>query len=122
MISLGLALVRLGKGLVRGFADPDFRALLLVLLLTILGGTLFYHEVEGWGWLDAAYRATLLLATITPDGFALTAPISKIFTIVYVIAGVGVMISFAVTLAGHIARPSALREGLKERIRGSDEG
>ncbi|MDO6966536.1 potassium channel family protein [Rhizobium alvei] len=122
MVSFGFALVRLLKGLIRGFRDPDFRALLFVLALVLLGGTLFYHQAEGWSWVDSLYRSTMILATITPEGFVLTSDMAKLFTVVYVIAGLGVMISFAVTLGRHIAQPSAIRKYLSEKMDPSDEG
>jgi hypothetical protein len=47
---------------------------------------------------------------------------AKLFTTVYVIAGLGVMISFAVTLGRHIAQPSAIRKYLSDKMDPSDEG
>ena len=34
----------------------EFRAILVLLLLTVLGGTIFYATEEGWDWIDAAIR------------------------------------------------------------------
>ena len=103
MMSLGFALARLGKGFVRGFRDPEFRALLVVLGLTIAGGSIFYRSVESWSWVDSFYFAVMTLATLSPEGFRLTSDFSKLFTAVYVLGGLGVMISFSVTIGGHIA-------------------
>ena len=102
MTSLAFALPRLGKGFARGLGDPAFRALALVLLATLLGGSIFYHSAEGWNWVDSIYFAVLTLATISPEGFRLTSDLTKLFTVVYVIGGLGVMISFAVVLGRHI--------------------
>jgi len=102
MSSLAFALLRLGKGFARGLGDPEFRALTLVLLATVLGGSIFYHSIEGWNWADSIYFAVLMLATLYPEGFRLTSDFAKLFTVVYVIGGLGVMISFAVVLGRHI--------------------
>jgi hypothetical protein len=102
MISLGFALLRLWQGFTRGFRDTRLRALLLVLFVTILGGTSFYHSVEGWSWVDSIYYSVMTLATASPDGFRLTSDFTKLFTVVFVIGGLGVMLSFALLLASYI--------------------
>lgn len=110
MLSLGFALLRLFKGVYRGLSDPDFRALLLVLLVVVLGGTLFFHAQEGWSWVDSAYFSVMTLATIAPEGFVLTSEFSKIFAIAYVIGGLGVMISFVMMIGRHVVRPLTERK------------
>jgi hypothetical protein len=57
MSSLGVALLRLFIGLRYGLKDPEFRAILVLLLLEILGGTVFYATEEGWGWLRKIFTA-----------------------------------------------------------------
>jgi hypothetical protein len=106
MTSLGLALLRLGKGFARGLRDLEFRALLLVLVGILLGGTIFFHSTEGWSWTDAIYFAVMTLATISPPGFTLTSDLSKVFMIVYVIGGMGAMISFVIAIGRHIVGSS----------------
>jgi hypothetical protein len=110
MISFGFALQRLLKGFIRGVREPEFRALLFVLFVTLLGGTLFFRAFEGWSLTDSFYFAVMTLATISPEGFALTSVVAKMFAVVYVIGGLGVLVSFALLLAGYIsgtARPRA---------------
>ena|SRR3989338_2997347 len=58
-------------------------------LFLIIIGAFFYHFSEGWSYLDSVYFST---TTITTVGFGDLHPnsvLSKMFTIVYVIIGVG---------------------------------
>ena len=53
-------------------------------------GTVFYHYFEHWRWIDAAFFATY---TITTVGYNEIAPLSdsgKIFTIAYMLVGIGI--------------------------------
>ncbi|MDD5331954.1 MAG: potassium channel family protein [Candidatus Nanoarchaeia archaeon] len=59
---------------------------IVIILLTI--GTFFYHEVEGWSYIDSFYFSSISLAT---RGYGEVHPehtISKIFTAAYLLIGV----------------------------------
>jgi hypothetical protein len=47
-------------------------------------------------------------ATASPDGFRLTTDFAKLFTVVFVVGGLGVMLSFALLLAGYITGAQGL--------------
>jgi voltage-gated potassium channel len=58
------------------------------LLLLFSSGTLWYHLVEKWTWLDAVYMTVITLATV---GFGETNPLGergRIFTITLILMGV----------------------------------
>jgi hypothetical protein len=99
MSSLGAALLRLLVGLRYGLKDPEFRAILVLLLLAILGGTVFYATKEGWDWIDAAYVSIITLCTLSDPRFVPSSMLGKIFTMVYVLGGVGLMLAFVTRLA-----------------------
>jgi len=99
MSSLGFALLRLFVGLRHGLKDPEFRAILVLLLLAVLGGTVFYATEEGWGWIDAAYVSVITLATLSDPRFVPHSILGKIFTMVYVLGGIGLMLAFVTRLA-----------------------
>ncbi len=86
MASLGVALLRLLKGLWRGMGDAEFRAIALLLALTVFGGTLFYHGAEGWSWIDSAYFSVMILTTTGHPALAPTSDFAKLFSIVYMLA------------------------------------
>jgi voltage-gated potassium channel Kch len=57
-------------------------------------GTVFYHYVEGWSWIDAAYFSVITLTTIGFGDYSPTTDFGKLFTIGYVITGVGIILGF----------------------------
>jgi hypothetical protein len=99
MSSLTIALARLFLALARGLRDPEFRALLVLLLLVLLGGTLFYATHEGWAWIDALYFSVMTLLTVGSPMFAPSTTLGKIFTMVYALGGIGLMLTFVTRLA-----------------------
>lgn len=92
MISFILSAKRLLIGLWRSFQRPYFLSLFTTLVLIILSGTLFYKGTEEWYWLDAMYFAVVsLIPTGVETGLYPTSNYSKVFTMIYLIVGTGVM-------------------------------
>lgn len=60
----------------------------------LLIGTLIYHYLEGWAWVDAIYFCVVTLATVGYGDFTPTTPIGKIFTMFYIINGIGILLYF----------------------------
>jgi hypothetical protein len=49
MIELFVTLLRLARSVASAWRrDPQFRSLTFLVLITLLGGTVFYGTVEGW--------------------------------------------------------------------------
>ena len=44
--------------------DKEYRKLLTGTSVIIAVGTVFYHYIEGWSWIDAAYFSVITLTTI----------------------------------------------------------
>jgi len=74
--------------------ETGFNALLLLAASTLLIGTTFYHYIEKWAWIDSLYFSTITLTTIGYGDFVPTTPLSKIFTIFYIIIGIGIILGF----------------------------
>ena len=68
-------------------------------LITLLIGTIAYHFLEAWSYLDSLYFSTTTLTTIGYGDLAPTTDISKIFTIVYILTGIGIILGLITTLA-----------------------
>ena len=79
----------------RMLKKPKYRAVLIWMLLILLTGTIFYHSIEGWSWVDSLYFSVMTLATVGYGDLIPTTAASKIFTIAYVLIGFSVFISFA---------------------------
>jgi voltage-gated potassium channel len=78
---------------------PDTRALLLWMIGLLLVGTIFYHMVEGWSWLDAFYFCVITLSTVGFGDLSPTMPESKIFTVAYIFLGLSIFVSLVNMLA-----------------------
>ena len=73
--------------------DRDSRRVFLWALATLLLGAFFYHWVEGWSLLDALYFCVVSLATVGYGDLTPTTPIARMFTIVYLINGIGILLA-----------------------------
>jgi hypothetical protein len=104
MKSLVLGLVRLFLGLRRGLHDPEFRAIAFLLAAAILLGTVFYRVMEGWAWIDALYFSVMALTTVGDANLAPVTAVAKLFTIVFSVSGIGLMLAFISRLASYRER------------------
>jgi voltage-gated potassium channel len=104
MSSFVLTILRFIRAFAHGLKDAEFRALLLVLVGLLVSGTIFYSTVEGWGLLDALYFSVTTLATVGYGDLHPTTPLSKVFTIVYIVLGVGVFVAFITKVTAHQTR------------------
>jgi voltage-gated potassium channel len=94
MTSLALVFVRFIRTLRHGLRDAEFRALLFVLTGLLVCGAIFYSTVEHWSVLDSLYFGVSTLATVGYGDLHPTTPLSKVFTMVYIVLGVGVFVAF----------------------------
>lgn len=72
------------------------------LLLAI--GTFFFHTYEGWSYVDSFYFATMTLTTIGYGDFVPTTDFTKLFTSIYSILGIGVMLYLVTSVIGEYLR------------------
>jgi hypothetical protein len=73
--------------------DPKVQPLVIWLAVLLIGGTLFYRNVEGWSWLDSLYFCVITLATVGFGDLTPKTDAGKIFTMLYVIMGIGVLVA-----------------------------
>ena len=74
------------------------------MLSLIAVASLFYAWIEGWSLLDATYFAVVTIATVGYGDFAPATAAGKLFTIVYVFAGIGLFVAAATAIGQHIVR------------------
>lgn len=94
-----ILLYRFFRGLWNGMKDRDFRNLFLWLLTLLTLGSWFYMRVENWSFLDSFYFSITTLATVGYGDLAPQTAAGKIFTIFYIIIGIGMLSGFIILLA-----------------------
>ena len=105
------------------WADSQFRSLARLTVIAIASGVVFYSLVEHLSPLNALYFSVTTLATVGYGDYSPETALGKLFTIVYVLVGVGLLLAFLGRLAGqvvvshaeHIERRNG--HGLRERGR-----
>ncbi len=111
----------------RGFmrAWSDLRIQLTIAIGALLGlvgiGTVVYHILEKWSWLVSFYFSVCTLTTVGYGDYYPTTDISRLFTAVYVLAGVIIAFgAFGMIGATYLRRSQELlkRVGQVERKQG----
>jgi len=87
--------------LVSFLRDKEYRDLLFTTVIVLCVGTVIYHFLEGWSWIDSLYFSVITLSTIGYGDFSPATDPGKVFTIIYIIVGVGIILSFINTLQHH---------------------
>lgn len=69
--------------------------LLVLFVVTITIGVLFYRHFEGLAWIDAIYFTCVTLTTLGYGDIAPQTDIGKLFTSIYAFLGVGMFLGVA---------------------------
>jgi voltage-gated potassium channel Kch len=109
-----------GKSVVRGLRslarDPQARGLLTVALGLIAGGAFFYRQVEDLSWLDSFYFTIVTLTTVGYGDISPETTAGKVFTMAYLLVGIGILVALISEVATHVIRAS-----VEEREHPTDE-
>jgi hypothetical protein len=84
--------------------DKDYRDLIYATSALLAVGTVVYHLIEGWTWLDSFYFCFITLTTIGFGDFAPQTPWGKVFTMFYITMGIGMILSFIDTVYKHFSK------------------
>jgi voltage-gated potassium channel len=76
------------------FDKHVYRILLGSALFVLTLGTIFYHFVEHFSWLNAYYFSVVSLTTVGYGDLAPHTAAGKIFTTFYVMFGIGIITTF----------------------------
>ena len=96
------SLRRILRGVGTAFRDGRVRSLLAFTLALILWASIFYRLVEGWSWLDSIYFSVISISTVGFGDISPETAAGKIFTMVYILIGLGVFVTAATTMADAI--------------------
>lgn len=81
--------------------DPEGKVLLVSTFLLLATGTIVYTLLEGWSPLDSLYFCVVTLATVGFGDYTPTTDLAKLFTIGYIITGIGILATFVSELTKH---------------------
>ncbi|KYG80197.1 ion channel [Roseivirga ehrenbergii] len=81
--------------------DKHYRNLLFATITVLVIGTVTYHYLEQWTWLDSLYFSIITLTTVGYGDFSPQTDWGKIFTIIYIVIGVGLILTFINTVYTH---------------------
>lgn len=68
-------------------------AILSTLLSVIVGGTVFFHFIEGWSWIDSYFFTIVTLSTVGYGNLVPATVLGKIATTIIIFGGLGVFAS-----------------------------
>ena len=94
MIAFLLIFVALGRLYRDMVKQPETRALLIAATVLLVVGAVFYTRVEHWTVLNAVYFCVVTLGTVGYGDITPTTDLGKLFTIFYIIVGLGIVGGF----------------------------
>jgi len=97
-----ITLILFLRALKKQLENEEFQTLLLLVIFILTLGTFFYHNVEGWTWLDSLYFTVVTLTTVGYGDFSPETDLGKAFTMVYIFVGLGILYGFATILGKEI--------------------
>lgn len=78
-----------------GMWDEHVYKILSASALLLLGtGTVVYHFLEGWTWVDSLYFSVVAVTTVGFGDLAPSTDPSKLFTVGYVLVGIGIITTY----------------------------
>lgn len=72
-----------------------FRVVAVLLIILLSFSTLFFHEVEGWKWLDSVYFSIVTIATVGYGDFTPQTDLGKVGAMILIVIGIGLFATFA---------------------------
>ena len=98
------------KGLRAFLGDPEGKETIAVASLVIAAGTVFYRFVEDLTWIDSLYLSVITLTTVGYGDFSPTTNAGKVFTMFYVLVGIGIFVALVTQIAGHLVEARKEKE------------
>lgn len=113
--------IRLAKSVVSIFKDKEAKGLLIFVIILMCIGSLFFSHAEHWSWFNSLYFSVTTLTTVGFGDFTPHTTAGRVFTIFYILFGVGIIFGLINIIAKH-ARKNYIRqterhvEEIEERI------
>jgi voltage-gated potassium channel len=98
--------------------DRTSRGILIVAVWLLVGGTVIFMLIEGFSPIDSFYFCFITLATIGYGDLSPSTDIGKLVTVIYSVAGLGIMAALISTIATQ--RLSAYRDAARPDDAGTE--
>jgi hypothetical protein len=92
-------------------ADPEGKVIAVSALATLATGTVAYSLLEGWSLIDSLYFSVVALATVGFGDLVPTTEAAKLFTVGYIIVGIGILAAFVSELTKRREEAGVRRRG-----------
>jgi voltage-gated potassium channel Kch len=116
MIPLALAFRGLARAVAGVWRDPETKALPFVAAALVVTGTIFYWRFEDWTIIQSLYFSIVTLTTVGYGDFAPTTAGTQIFTIFYILTGIGVFVALLASVAEKYIEQKGERTSARERL------
>ena len=116
MLPLALAFRGLARAVSAVWHDPETKALPIVAAALVLSGTIFYWRVEDWTIIQSLYFCIVTLTTVGFGDLAPTTAGAQIFTIFYILTGIGVFVALLASIAEQYIAQKSERTSARERL------
>ena len=98
MISFFLTLKRFLTGVVHAFKSDASKSCVFLFAILLISGAMFYSSVEGFSYLDSIYYSVTILTTVGGSGLGVTTTFGKVFSIIYMLAGIGITFGVIISI------------------------
>jgi voltage-gated potassium channel len=88
----------------------SFQLLGLASLLMLAIGTIVFNAIEDWGWINSFYFSAVSLTTVGYGDFSPSTSGGKLFTVLYLFIGIGIIASLVNNLIKNQAAKRRIRE------------
>ena len=96
--------------------DPETKALPFVAGALVLTGTVFYWHFEDWTIIQALYFSVVTLTTVGYGDLTPTSAGTQIFTVIYILTGLGVLVALLSSIAQQYIRQKTAGGRVRERL------
>lgn len=116
MLPLVLAFHKLARAMAAVWRDPETKALPVVAGALVVSGTIFYWRVEDWTIVESLYFSVVTLTTVGFGDFAPNSDGGQIFTIFYILTGIGVFVALLASVAQQYIAQKSETPSPRERL------
>ena len=116
MLPLVLAFRGLARAVAGVWRDPETKALPFVAAALVVTGTIFYWRYEDWSIIEALYFSIVTLTTVGYGDLHPTSTGTQIFTIFYILTGIGVFVALLASIAQQYIVQKRERHSSRERL------